>query len=156
MGGYYMLKPIIVGSLAVIMAGTAMATETAPDNVKFVEGEIQASLTGKAGDAKAGRDWYAGRKLGNCLACHQTTDLDELPFHGEVGPTMDGVADRYETAQLRAILVNSKQVFGDETIMPGFYSTKAGVRVADKFQGKTILNAQQVEDIIAYLRTLKE
>ncbi len=151
-----MLKPIIVGSLAVIMAGTAMATETAPDNVKFVEGEIQASLTGKAGDAKAGRDWYAGRKLGNCLACHQTTDLDELPFHGEVGPTMDGVADRYETAQLRAILVNSKQVFGDETIMPGFYSTKAGVRVADKFQGKTILNAQQVEDIIAYLRTLKE
>ncbi len=151
-----MLKPIIVGSLAVIMAGTAMATETAPDNVKFVEGEIQASLTGKAGDAKAGRDWYAGRKLGNCLACHQTTDLDELPFHGEVGPTMDGVADRYETAQLRAILVNSKQVFGDETIMPGFYSTKAGVRVADKFQGKTILNAQQVEDIIAYLTTLKE
>ena len=151
-----MLKPIIVGSLAVIMAGTAMATETAPNNVKFVEGEIQASLTGKAGDAKAGRDWYAGRKLGNCLACHQTTDLDELPFHGEVGPTMDGVADRYETAQLRAILVNSKQVFGDETIMPGFYSTKAGVRVADKFQGKTILNAQQVEDIIAYLRTLKE
>jgi sulfur-oxidizing protein SoxX len=151
-----MLKPILVGSLAVFMSGMAFAAETAPGNVKIDEGEVQASLTGKAGDAKAGRDWYAGRKLGNCLACHQTTDLDELPFHGEVGPPMDGVADRYEVAQLRAILVNSKEVFGDETIMPGFYSNKAGVRVAVKFAGKTILNAQQVEDIVAYLRTLKE
>lgn len=151
-----MLKSILAGSLAILLSSVAIASETTPDDVKFDEGEVKASLTGKAGDPKAGREWYAGRKLGNCLACHQTTDLAQLPFHGEVGPAMDGVADRYEVAQLRAILINSKEVFGDETIMPGFYSTKAGVRVADKFQGKTILNAQQVEDIIAYLTTLKE
>ncbi|MEP0943353.1 MAG: sulfur oxidation c-type cytochrome SoxX [Rhizobiaceae bacterium] len=151
-----MLKPILAGGLAIFMSGIAFAAETTPDKVTFAEGEVQASLTGQAGDAKAGREWFAGRKLGNCLACHQTSDLDELPFHGEVGPPMDGVADRYEVAQLRAIIVNSKEVFGDETIMPGFYSSKAGARVAEKFQGKTILNAQQVEDIIAYLTTLKE
>ena len=151
-----MLKPILVGGLALFWGDAAIAAETAPEKVQFVEGTVTASLTGKDGDPKAGREWFAGRKLGNCLACHQTTDLNELPFHGEVGPPMDGVADRYEVAELRAILVNSKEVFGEETIMPGFYSHKAGVRVAEKFQGKTILNAQQVEDIIAYLTTLKE
>ncbi|NKB52634.1 MAG: sulfur oxidation c-type cytochrome SoxX [Rhizobiaceae bacterium] len=141
---------------ALIGTNSAIAADTAPTDVKINEGEISSSLTGKAGDPASGREWYAGRKLGNCLACHQTTDLKELPFHGEVGPPMDGVADRYEVAELRAILVNSKEVLGDETIMPGFYTFKAGVRVADKFQNKTILQAQQVEDIIAYLKTLKE
>ena len=147
---------VAAGIFALATAGYAVAAEVAPTDVKFSDGEVGASLTGAAGDAKAGREWYAGRKLGNCLACHQTSDLKDLPFHGEVGPTMDGVADRYEEAQLRAILVNSKQVFGDETIMPGFYSVKSGARVAEKFEGSTILSAQQIEDIIAYLKTLKE
>ena len=141
---------------ATIATSSALAAETAPTDVKFNDGEVADSLTGKAGDPAAGREWFAGRKLGNCLACHQTTDLNALPFHGEVGPPMDGVADRYEVTELRAILVNSKEVFGDETIMPGFYSLKAGVRVAEKFQGKTILSAQDIEDVIAYLLTLKE
>lgn len=151
-----MWKIVIGGTLALATSVAAIAAEVAPTDVKFTDGEIAGSLTGKAGDPKAGRDWYAGRKLGNCLACHQTADLKELSFHGEVGPPMDGVADRYEEAQLRAIIVNSKQVFGDETIMPGFYSVDLGVRVAKKFSGSTILNAQQVEDIIAYLKTLKD
>ena len=148
----------ISAAILAVMIGTSstIAAETAPDAVKINDGEVATSLTGKAGDPAAGREWYAGRKLGNCLACHQTTDLNNLPFHGEVGPPMDGVADRYEAAELRAILVNSKEVFGDETIMPGFYTYNAGVRVAEKFQNTTILQAQQVEDIIAYLKTLKE
>lgn len=136
---------------------TAQATEVSPAQVMFVDdAEIIEPLTAQAGDPKAGREWYAGRKLGNCLACHQTTDLKELPFHGEVGPQMDGVADRYEDSELRAILVNSKKVFGEETLMPGFYTLANGTRVAEKFAGKTILSAQQVEDVIAYLNTLKE
>ena len=69
---------------------------------------------------------------------------------------MNGVADRYESGTLRAILVNSKAVFGDGTIMPSFYRLKNGVRPAKKFDGKTILTAQQVEDVLAYLLTLKE
>lgn len=142
-------------SLAI--AGMAMASEITPKDVKFVDDvEIPNSLTAKAGDPVQGREWYAGRKLGNCLACHVTTDLKELPFHGEVGPSMDGVADRYEAAQLRAILVNSKRVFGDETIMPGFYVTNPGARTHTDFQDQTILSAQHIEDIIAYLVTLKE
>ncbi len=147
----------LCAALSSVLAWGAMAAEVAPVDVKFVDDiEIPTSLTGKLGDPDKGREWYAGRKLGNCLACHVTTDLKDMPFHGEVGPAMDGVSDRYETAQLRAILVNSKQVFGDETIMPGFYVTNPGARTAEDFDGQTILTAQQVEDIIAYLKTLKE
>jgi sulfur-oxidizing protein SoxX len=143
-----------VGSLGFV--GLVFAADVSPDAVVINDDlEVSASLTGAAGDAKAGREWYSGRKLGNCLACHATTELNELAFHGEVGPSMDGVAERYNVAQLRGILTNSKAIFGDQTIMPGFYSNKVGVRVNKKFKGTTILTAQQVEDVLAYLQTLK-
>lgn len=152
-----MRRIVCAGAFALALGTGAVMAEVKPAAVTFVDdSEVMDPLTATAGDPKAGREWYAGRKLGNCLACHQTSDLKELPFHGEVGPQMDGVADRYEEAQLRAILVNSKKVFGDQTIMPGFYTTAGGARVADKFAGQTILTAQQVEDIVAYLMTLKE
>ena len=152
------LRRVLVGVLFAGSAfvGFANAADVAPGSVVINDDlEVAASLTGGAGDAKAGREWYAGRKLGNCLACHVTTELKELPFHGEVGPSMDGVAERYSAAQMRGILTNSKAIFGDQTIMPGFYSMKLGVRVSKKFKEKTILTAQQVEDVIAYLQTLK-
>ena len=141
---------------AAAFTGSASAADVAPSAVVINDDlEVSASLTGTAGDAKAGREWYSGRKLGNCLACHETSELKELPFHGEVGPAMAGVAERYSVAQLRAILTDSKKVFGDQTIMPGFYSMDVGVRVNKKFKGATILTAQQVEDVLAYLQTLK-
>ena len=59
-------------------------------------------------------------------------------------------------AELRAIVSDAKMVFTDATVMPGFYSLNQGMRVNKKFAGKTILSAQQVEDIVAYLATLKE
>ena len=133
------------------------AAEVAPGDVVINDDiEITTSLTGQPGDPAAGREWYAGRKLGNCLACHETADLSEQPFHGEVGPAMAGVGDRYEEGQLRAIVVNAKAMFSEDTIMPGFYTTEVGIRPADEFAGKTILTAQQVEDIVAYLKTMKE
>lgn len=145
-------------ALTALLSGwTAQGEPVAPDAAKLGEyGEIATSLTGAAGDAKQGREWFANRKLGNCLACHVNSDMSEQSWHGEVGPPMDGVADRYSEAELRGIVANSKSVFGEQTIMPAFYSMKVGVRVADKFAGKTILSAQQVEDIVAYLMTLKE
>ena len=69
---------------------------------------------------------------------------------------IDGVADRWEAGELRAIVINSKAVFGEETIMPGFYNLHKAARIAEKFEGKTILTAQQVEDVVAYLQTLKD
>ncbi|MEO0429011.1 MAG: sulfur oxidation c-type cytochrome SoxX [Pseudomonadota bacterium] len=140
----------------VFASGTALA-EMAPSEVVIADGAVATSLTGKPGDPASGRATFAGRKLGNCLACHQNADLeDEELFHGEVGPPLDGVADRWSEAELRAIVINSKEVFGDHTIMPAFYRDTGFNRPLEDFDGKTILTAQQVEDLVAYLQTLKE
>lgn len=147
-------------TLALVMLITSTGLSTAgnvePNDVKFVEGEIAMSLTGSNGDAVKGRDVFINRKKGNCLACHSNKEISEQSFHGKIGPPLDGVADRWEPSELRAIMVNSKVVLGDETIMPSFYRVKNGARTMKKFVGKTILSAQQVEDVLAYLQTLKE
>lgn len=138
-----------------LIAGVASAETLSPDQVKFEDGAVAQSLTGVAGDPVAGREWFANRKLGNCLACHQNPDMPDQAFQGETGPSLEGVADRYEEAHLRGLVVNSKMTFED-TMMPSFYRTTGFNRVAGKFDGKTILSAQQVEDVIAYLKTLKD
>ena len=144
-------------ALIAALGAPALAGTVSPDDVEFVdESVITVSLTGAPGNVDKGREVFANRRLGNCLACHVNDDLKEQLFHGEVGPPLDGVADRWEAGELRAILVDSKIVFGDQTIMPSFYRPKNGARTAEKFQGKTILTAEQVEDVIAYLQTLKE
>ena len=142
---------VLSGSVAI----AASAGEVAPTAVMYDEGSIAKSLTGVAGDPTAGRKAFAGRKLGNCLACHENPELSEQSFHGEVGPSLEGAADRWTEAELRGIVSNAKMMFED-TIMPSFYRTEGFNRNQDKFAGKTILTAQQVEDVVAYLMTLKE
>ena len=150
------MRKVALSVLAsVVFAGTAIAGTVAPGDVKFEDGAIAASLTGVAGDPVKGKDWFVGRKLGNCLACHQNADADTESFHGEVGPALDGVADRWSEAELRGIVANAKMMF-DGTIMPAFYKDSGYTRLREEFVGKTILSAQQIEDIIAYLKTLKE
>lgn len=139
-----------------LMTSAAVAGTVAPGDVKFEEGAIAKSLTGVKGDPKKGAEWFKNRKLGNCLACHVNSAMKTEQFHGEIGPAVDGAGSRYTEAQLRGIIVNSKKVFGDQTAMPGFYRLAGFNRVAPKFEAKTILTAQQVEDVVAYLMTLKD
>ncbi|WP_206454809.1 sulfur oxidation c-type cytochrome SoxX [Aurantimonas marina] len=141
-------------ALIVTAAPLANAAETAPTDVAFTDMAVTESLAGQPGDPEKGREIFADRSLGNCLACHANKDLSGQLFHGTVGPAMDGVATRWEPAQIRAIVANAKQVFGEQTVMPGFYTLDVGVNVAEKFKGKTILTAQEVEDVVAYLGTL--
>lgn len=138
--------------LALGLATPALAGDQVAYNV--VDGGIPEALTSEAGSVDRGRESMINRKQGNCLACHAVSALADQPFHGVVGPPLDGVAERWSEAELRLIVVNSQAVF-EGTIMPAFYTTDGLKRVAKKFQGKTILTAQQVEDIIAYLKTLK-
>lgn len=141
--------------MALALATTAYAGDVAPGDVEIVDGAIATPLTATAGDPERGKQAFTGRKAGNCLACHLVTSLlDEHQFHGEIGPPLDGVADVYSPAELRAQIVNSKQANPD-TIMPAFYRTNGLNRVPEKFAG-TILSAQEVEDIIAYLATLRD
>ena len=112
-------------------------------------------MTGVAGDPVVGKKVSINRKLGNCLACHVNDDASSQSFHGEVGPALNGAGSRWSEEELRGIVVNSKHTF-EGTIMPAFYSTENGVRTLKKFEGKTILSAQQIEDVVAYILTLKE
>ncbi len=115
---------------------------------------IPKSLTGQPGDAQRGREVAINRKLGNCLACH-VMPIPEQPFHGETGPDLAGVADRYTEGELRLRVVDPKRI-NSATMMPAFYRADGLHRVSKNFMGKTILTAQEVEDVIAYLMTLKE
>jgi len=143
-------------TLVCMLAGSsAFAADVMPANVVFNDGAVGATLTAQAGDPAVGRKVFMNRKLGNCLACHANEDMSDQSFHGEVGPALDGVADRWEVAELRGIVVNSKMMF-EGTIMPAFYKDAGFERNLKNFQGKSILNAQQVEDVVAYLLTLKE
>jgi sulfur-oxidizing protein SoxX len=126
-----------------------------PQEVSFDYGAVERALTATPGDPEAGRQVFVDRKLGNCLACHVNAQIEEQPFHGEIGPPLDGVGERWSEAELRGIVTNPKQMF-EGTIMPAFYRPDAGARVAEAFKGETILTAQQVEDVVAYLQTLKE
>lgn len=133
----------------------AAAKDIPPGEVKIADGKITEPLTDTPGSVAEGRKAFADRGLGNCLACHANSEMSEQLFHGEVGPPLDGVAERWTPEELRAIVVNSKAVFGEQTVMPGFYSLEVGKNVAEKYAGKTILTAEQVESIVAYLATLK-
>lgn len=146
----------IVAFAVFASAGVAQAAEVAPADVRFEEMAVAASLTGVPGNPEEGAKTLANRGLGNCLACHVVSALASEQFHGDVAPSLDGVADRWSEAELRAIVVDAKQVFSDETMMPGFYSLNVGIDVRKDLVGKTILTAQQVEDVVAYLATLKE
>ncbi len=141
--------------VAAALVTPSLAETIAPSEVVFEDGAISKSLTGVPGDPAKGKEWFVGRKLGNCLACHVNSDATGESFHGEVGPLLDGVADRWTEAELRGIVTNSKMMF-DGTIMPAFYVDTGYFRPLDDFAGKSILTAQQVEDIVAYLQTLKE
>ena len=153
------MKIRIIAALAAVVgiaSGTAALAQDSTELVKYMideESSIAQSLTGKPGDATAGRAAAINRKLGNCLACH-VMPVPEQPFHGEIGPDLAGVADRYSEGEIRLRVVDPK-VINPDTIMPAFYKNEGLHRVLKKFKGKTILSAEQVEDIVAYMMTLK-
>ena len=132
---------------------TAVATAVGTTTSRTIKG-IPNSLTGRPGDPVRGKKLALNRKKGNCLACHRISALSNYLFHGEVGPKLDGVGKRYPEAILRQLLVDSR-VYYPKTLMPSFYvKSDAFHDVAPKFRGKTILTAQEVEDIVAFMKTL--
>lgn len=143
-----------VFAIASVMAVQSAFADGHMKSYKVEDDAIKASLTGKAGDAAKGRKLAVNRKKGNCLACHAISDLKGQPFHGDVGPSLDGVAGNYDEGELRLRIVDAKAL-NDDSIMPSFYKVKGLHRLRKKFKGKTVLSAGEVEDIVAYLLTLK-
>lgn len=151
---YRNLMPVLAAGLFAVASAGASAFAAELVAYKVVdEISIPEPLTGEPGDPERGRKVAINRKQGNCLACH-VMPIPEESFHGETGPDLNGVAERYTAGELRLRIVNPK-VINPDTFMPAFYRTEGLHRVAKDFQGKPILEAQQVEDLIAYLMTLK-
>jgi len=114
---------------------------------------IATPLTDQPGDAARGRAIVVNRQQGLCLLCH-TGPFAEERFQGNMAPDLSGAGARWSEGQLRLRLVDGRRV-NPQTLMPSYRRTEGLVRVGAAWQGKAVLSAQQVEDVVAFLRTLK-
>ena len=131
----------------------ATVTLLASLGAQAADDAIERPLTDQPGDAARGRAIVANRQVGLCLLCH-TGPLPEERFQGNLAPDLSGAGTRWSEGQLRLRLVDSQRV-NPQTIMPSYYRSAGLTRVGSPWQGKTVLAAQQIEDVLAYLRTLQ-
>jgi L-cysteine S-thiosulfotransferase len=136
-----------VRAVLVLCSMLLVACATAPP------ADEMAPLTSTPGDATKGRTVVADRRVGLCLLCHPAPITEER-FQGNLAPDLAGVGSRYSTAQLRLRVVNSKRLNPD-SIMPAYLHTDSLNQVGSTWAGKSILTPQQIEDVVAYLETLK-
>jgi sulfur-oxidizing protein SoxX len=150
-------------AVLVLAASSAAAEGVAPADVVFDEyGAVEASLTGVPGNPEEGAKVVSSKKIGNCVACHAVAQLEDVPFQGEVGPELSWTGESRSAAELRGILANSKMTF-EGTVMPAYYKTTGFIRPGEGYTKKPaqeplppLLTAQQIEDTIAFLMTLKD
>lgn len=115
---------------------------------------IEKPLCGYVGDAKRGKAIASDGSKGNCLACHQLP-IDGIEAYGTIGPALEGVGSRLSEGFIRLRVVDTRNI-NPMSIMPGFYRNPSLINRPGKlYAGRTFLTAQQVEDVIAYLVTLK-
>lgn len=100
-----------------------------------------------------GRALVADRQTGLCLVCH-SGPFPEQPFQGDLGPDLRGIGTRLSEGQIRLRIVDASRV-NPATIMPPYYRTEGLARVAPAFRGRPVLSAEQIEDVVAFLLTLK-
>jgi sulfur-oxidizing protein SoxX len=115
--------------------------------------EIAEPLTDKPGNAARGREIVGDIRKGHCLLCH-SGPFPEVRFQGNLAPDLRGAGTRWSVAELRQRIVDSREANPD-TIMPPYHSLTGLTRVGKNWQGEMILTAQEVEDVVAFLTTLK-
>jgi sulfur-oxidizing protein SoxX len=115
---------------------------------------IPQPLVAMPGDAVRGRAIAASRQTGLCLLCHSAPIAEER-FQGNLATDLAGAGTRWSEAQLRLRLVDARRL-NPASIMPAYYRTEGLQRVGEAWQGRTVLSAQQIEDVVAWLRTLRD
>ncbi|WP_371929948.1 sulfur oxidation c-type cytochrome SoxX [Bradyrhizobium sp. CCGUVB1N3] len=143
----------IAALIAASFALSASARAQALVSYTIVGDGIPESLTGAPGDAARGRALVLDRGT-TCILCH-SGPFPETRFQGDLAPDLAGAGNRWSTSQLRLRLVDASR-FNRETIMPSYYRNDGLVRVGRNLAGKPILNPGQIEDIVAYLATLRD
>jgi sulfur-oxidizing protein SoxX len=136
--------------LKLVLAAVLLAATTAA----AAQDSLPESLTGAKGDPVRGRAIVANRMVGLCLLCH-SGPFPEERFQGDLAPPLNGAGRRLSEAQLRLRIADSGRV-NPQSIMPAYFRSEGLSRVAPAFRGKTILTAEQVEDVVAYLMTLND
>ncbi len=140
---------IAAAALLASLLGVAHAGE----NVRFdaVGDAIPQPLAPEPGDAARGRSVVVNRDMGACTLCHAVPGES---LSGNIAPALAGVGAKLSPAQLRLRVADSTRV-NPGTPMPAYYRTEGLTQVAAAYRGKPVLSAQQVEDVVAYLATLK-
>lgn len=136
----------------IIAALTISACQAQPYNI--VGDTIPMPLTNAPTDASRGQALFTARDGGHCILCHAVTRLD-AEFQGNLGPSMDGIGAQLSAAQLRLRIVDY-DAYRPGTTMPSYFRTRDLRQVGQNYAGQTVLSAQDIEDIIAYLMTLNE
>jgi L-cysteine S-thiosulfotransferase len=122
--------------------------------VAHAQDSMPQSLTGAKGDPARGRAIVVNRQVGLCLLCHSGPFSDER-FQGNLAPDLKGAGARWSEGQLRQRIVDSGRI-NPATIMPAYHRTEGLARVAPAWRGKPILTAEQIEDVVAFLMTLRD
>jgi sulfur-oxidizing protein SoxX len=146
----------VVAALALV-ASSASVHAQIPESLRpytVVGNEIPQPLTGAPGDATRGRTIVGNRQVGLCLLCH-SGPFPEEKFQGTLAPDLKGAGSRWTEGQLRLRIVDSGRLYPD-TMMPSYYRVDGLSRVAPAFAGKPVLTAEQIEDVVAYLVTLRD
>jgi sulfur-oxidizing protein SoxX len=138
---------------AAVLLGVAAAAAQELRPYTVVGDAIPLSLTGAPGDAERGLKIVTNRQVGLCLLCHSGPYPGER-FQGTMAPDLSGAGSRWNEGQLRLRIVDAARL-NPQTIMPPYYRVDGLERVAPGFRGKPILTAEQIEDVVAYLVTLK-
>jgi len=132
--------------IALLMTNGAAAEPVVGDT-------IPEALSDSPGDAANGQTVFVDRDRGHCVLCHRVAGLDE-PFQGDIGPDLSAVGERLSPAQMRLRLVDPTRLNPD-TAMPAYHRTHDLRQVAEAYVGVPVLTAQEVEDVVAYLATLR-
>ena len=150
-------RQIFCSAVAVVVVAAAGIKTADAEGIaayRVVGDAIPEPLGGLAGDAVRGRAVVRDRAVGNCLICHAAPEPDEK-FMGNLAPDLSGVGNRLTPAQIRLRLVDQSRI-NAATIMPPYYRIEGLVRVGGRWRGEPALTAQQVEDVVAYLGTLRD
>ena len=126
-----------------LVASPALSDEIAPSEVVIENARIEAPLSDALPSGWRGVNLYMD---GACVSCHENPELAKTGLSGDLGPKVGMLGEKYSRAELRAILVDPSAVFGLETPMPGFYVGAPG---------ETLMTAQEIEDVIAYLMEMR-
>ena len=142
------------GTLVAALLGVWITSLAHPSQAQTWSGDsIVNPLTSTPGDAAKGRVIVVSRQTGLCLLCH-SGPFPEERFQGNLAPDIGASAGRLSEAQLRARIVDASR-FNPGTIMPSYYRSAELNRVAPKFEGRPILSGQEIEDVVAFLVSLR-